>query len=142
MLAVIEPFGEALPPACQTSCQEAWAILDVLLSKFGNLNDVAERTTRVLRAGIRFFGQAVQPVVTSVLARMSLAFEATGFASYVWIAGKTIAIYSEEESQDMYAAVREVYERSTSKVVSLLQQKQLSEIPDGMLSCETDISKF
>ena len=131
MIGIIDHFSEDLPPACQSSCSQAWEILNSLLSKFGSRNDLGERSTRVLRAGLRFFGPTARPVVTSVLGRMSLSFEATGYASYVWIAGKIISSFSEDDSTDMYAAVMDAYERSTSKVVALLQVQQLAEIPDG-----------
>ena len=133
MIGVIERFSEDLPPECQLSCQEGWAVLDSLLSKFSARNDLGERCTRVLRASLRFFGPVAQPVVTAILGRMSLSFEATGYASYVWIAGKIISTFSEDDSTDMYAAVLDAYERSTSKVIALLQTKQLAEIPDGEL---------
>lgn len=131
MISVIDHFSEDLPPACEATSQEAWAVLDALLSKFGSRNDLGERSTRVLRAGLRFFGPTAKPVVTSVLGRMSLSFEATGYASYVWIAGKIISSFSEDDSTDMHAAVLDAFERSTSKVIALLQVKRLSEIPDG-----------
>lgn len=131
MLAVVDTFGEDLPPACASTCQESWAIIDTLLTKFGTQYDIAERATRVLRGGLRFFGSAALPVVPSVLARMSIAFEVTGFSSYAWIAGKAISLFGEEDNPDMRLAIKDVYERSTSKLVTLLRQKQLNDIPDG-----------
>ena len=134
MLAVVDTFGEDLPPACANTCQESWTIVDTLLSKFGTQYDIAERATRVLRGGLRFFGSAALHVVPSVLARMSIAFEVTDFSSYAWIAGKAISLFGEEDNSDMLLAIKDVYERSTSKLVSLLRQKQLNDIPDGKIS--------
>lgn len=131
MLTVIDTFGEELPAACAGTCQETWSIIDILLSKYGTQYDIAERSTRVLRGGLRFFGSTALPVVPSVLARMSIAFEATGFASYAWIAGKAISLFGEEDNLDMLLAIRDVYERSTSKLVTLLGQKEINDIPDG-----------
>ena len=65
---------------------------------------------------------------------MSIQFESTGFASYAWIAGKAVALYGEEDNADIWAAIKDVYERSTSKLASLLQQKEMRDIPDGMFS--------
>ncbi|KAH8120311.1 ARM repeat-containing protein [Phellopilus nigrolimitatus] len=130
MFAIVETFGEVLPTACAGSCQEAWSIFDPLLSKYGTQYDIAERTTRVLRGGLKLFGSAALPVVPSLLTRMSFAFEATGFASYAWIAGRTILLFGEEDSPVMQSAIKDAYERSTSKVVSLLQQKELRDVPD------------
>ena len=33
MLSVIRTFGDELPAACQTTCQEAWSCLDLFISK-------------------------------------------------------------------------------------------------------------
>ncbi|KAF8213141.1 armadillo-type protein [Mycena galopus ATCC 62051] len=130
MLHVIQGFGEELPPACQTSCRDAWNVLDAFLVKYGADYDIAERTTRVIRHGITLFGDSALPVVPFVVARMSFAFEATGYPSYLWIAGKMIQRYGNEEDADLRGSFREVYERSTNSIVSLLQSKSPSDIPD------------
>ena len=135
MLHVIRSFGEELPSACQNSCQEAWAIFDSFLLKYGSNYDIAERTTRVLRHGITLFGDAGLPVAASVVVRMSLGFESTGFPSYLWIAGKVIGSFGTESNQALQGAFREMYERSTNKVVSLLQTKPPGDIPDGTSVC-------
>jgi transportin-3 len=132
MLHIIHSFGEELPSACQNSCQEAWAVFDSFLVKYGSSYDIAERTTRVLRHGITLFGDACLPVAASVVARMSLGFEATGFPSYLWIAGKIIGSFGNKNNQALQGTFQEVYERSTNKVVSLLQTKPPGDIPDGM----------
>ncbi|KAJ7487507.1 armadillo-type protein [Mycena galericulata] len=132
MLHVIQGFGEELPPACQTSCAEAWTVLNAFLAKYGGDYEMADRTTRVLRHGITLFGDAALPVVPSVVARMSFAFEATGYPSYLWIAGKVINRYGNEEDTDLRGSFQEIYERSTNSVVGLLQHKSPSDIPDVM----------
>lgn len=132
MFSIIQSFGEVLPAACQNSCQEAWVVFDNFLSKYGTDYDIAERTTRVLRHGAAFFGEAALPVIPSVVGRMSFAFEATGFPCYLWIAGKMIQRFGLEEDQNLRGSFQEVYERSTHKMVSILQTKLPREIPDGM----------
>ena len=130
MLAIIETFGEDLPAVCATTCQESWAVLDPLLSKYGTHYDLAERTTRVLRCGLRFFGKSALPIASAVLARMSMAFEATGFASYAWIAGKILQLFGEEDAS-LGPGIKDSYDRSTAKVIQLIRQKELRDIPDG-----------
>ncbi|KAJ6575016.1 armadillo-type protein [Mycena capillaripes] len=130
MLHVIQGFGEELPPACQTSCRDAWNVLDAFLVKYGADYDISERTTRVLRHGIALFGDTALPMVPFVVARMSFAFEATGYPSYLWIAGKLIQRYGNEGDADLRGSFREVYERSTNSIVSLLQSKSPNDIPD------------
>jgi len=130
MLHIIHGFGEELPSACQNSCQDAWAVFDSFLLKYGSSYDIAERTTRVLRHGITLFGEASLPVAASVVARMSLGFETTGFPSYLWIAGKIIGTFGHENNQALQEAFQEIYERSTNKVVSFLQTKPPGDVPD------------
>ncbi|TDL28505.1 ARM repeat-containing protein [Rickenella mellea] len=132
MLHIIQGFGEELPSVCQNTCEEAWAVFDPFLSKYGSQYDISERTTRVIRHGLKLFGPAARSVVLSVLARMSLAFEATGFSSYLWIAGKVVSTFGDDEDPTLRAGFKDMFERSTSKVVSILQEKSPRDIPDVM----------
>jgi transportin-3 len=132
MLHVIQSFGDELPAACQNSCEEAWAIFDGFLAKYGSNYEIAERTTRVLRHGITLFGDASLPIATLVLARMTTTFEETGYPSYLWIAGKIIGRFGNEENPSLRQAFQQVYEHSTSKVVALLHEKSPRDMPDGM----------
>lgn len=131
MLHVVGPFGDQLPAACQNSCQEAWSIFDVFISKFAFDYDTSERATRVLRHGVTLFGQAALSVASSVLSRMATSFEATGFSSFLWISGKIIGRFGHEADPALRNAFQSLYERATNKVVSLLQSKDPRDIPDG-----------
>lgn len=131
MLAVIDTFGQELPAACQNSCSEAWVVFDAFLSKYGAEYWVCERVSRVLRLGLNFFGSAAKPILPSVLSRMSAAFEVTGFASYLWIASKTIGHFGNEADPVLRAAFEQVFERTSNKLVSMLQDTPPSQIPDG-----------
>lgn len=131
MLHVIRSFGEDLPAACQNTCQEAWSMFDPFLARYGSLYDVSERTTRVLRHGITLFGKTTLSVAPAVLGRMSLGFEETGFPGYLWISGKIIGSYGVDKDTALHAAIDDVYNRSTSKVIALLQTKSPGQMPDG-----------
>lgn len=132
MLYVVRSFGEELPPACQTSCPEAWTVFDNFLLKFGSNYELAERATRVIRYGITLFGNAGLPVAPSVAERMSQGFDATGIPSYIWIGGKIVARYGDEK-QDvrLQTAIRGMYEHVSKKTVTLLSLKEPKDIPDG-----------
>ena len=133
MLHVIQGYGEELPPACQNTCQEAWSVFDAFLSKYSDNYDLSERVTRVLRRGIDLFNKFPNAVATSVLTRMFFAFEATGYPSFLWIAGKIVGRFGHEDDSNFRSSVKELFERSTRKVASLLQVKAPGEIPDGEL---------
>ena len=136
MLSIVQGFGNELPTSCQNSCEEAWAVFDPFLARFGDRYDFAERANRVLRFGLRLFGDSARPVVPSALARMSLSFEATGISSYLWIAGKLVSSFGEDDVGAVRTGLRDLYERATAKVISLLQAKSPRDIPDGMFASD------
>ncbi|KAI0361316.1 ARM repeat-containing protein [Trametes cingulata] len=130
MLGVIQSFGEQLPAACQHTHQEAWAVFEPFLAKYGSEYPICERTTRVLRVGLTFFGATALPIMPSVLTRMASCFESTGFSSYLWMASKIIGRFGNEEDPALRAAFKDVYERSSNKLVSILHEKHPQQIPD------------
>jgi len=138
MLATIGSFGVQPPVACQNTCAESWTVFNEFIVKYGSDYEVAEYTTRVLRRGITFFGDAVLPIAPTVITRMSLAFESTGIPAYLWIAGKLVTLFGEDESPEMRRSFADVYERSTQKVVSILQERAVQTIPDGELRCSQE----
>lgn len=131
MLDVIQTFGSILPKACQNTCEEAWPVFDLFITKYGSEYDVAERTTRILRHALTLFGDSAIPTSILVMARMSISFETTGFPGYLWIASKIISLFGNEENPALRASFQEIYERSTANVISLLQVKLPRDIPDG-----------
>ena len=133
MLAVIDTFGRELPPACQSSCNETWAVFDAFLAKYGTDYPVCERSSRVIRLGLTFFGMTAKPVIPSVLSRMATTFEATGFASYLWIIGKVIGLFGNEPDPGLRAAFDQVFARISKKLVSMLQDTPPAQIPDGAI---------
>ncbi|KAI9060580.1 ARM repeat-containing protein [Trametes sanguinea] len=130
MLGVIQSFGEHLPTACQNTHREAWAVFEPFIAKYGSEYPICERTTRVLRLGLTFFGSATLPILPSVLSRMASSFETTGFSSYLWMAGKVVGRFGNEEDPALRAAFKEVYERASNKLVTMLQEKPPQMIPD------------
>lgn len=131
MLSVIRTFGEVLPMACQGACQNYWAIMDAFIEKFANDFELSEKVTRVLRHGLVFFGDSAATVAPAMLSRMTIAFETSGFPSYMWISGKIVGMFGESNDTSIRNAFREVFERSTTKVVTLLQNQEPEAIPDG-----------
>ena len=131
MLGVIQSFGEQLPTSCQNTYQEAWAVFDPFIAKYGTDYHVCERTTRVLRLGLGFFGSATLPIIPSVLTRLGTSFETTGFSSYLWLVGKVVARFGNEEDPAVRVAFKDVYERSSTKLVAILQERAPQMIPDG-----------
>lgn len=131
MLHVIGPFGDHLPSACESSCREAWAIFDAFIDKYAYDYDTTERVTRVLRPGLALFGQAALPIASPVVSRMISSFEVTGFSACLWIAGKVVGRFGRESEPELKLSFQALFERSTSKIVSLLQTTAPRDIPDG-----------
>lgn len=130
MLQVIGSFGEELPPACQKIPGEGWSVLDPFLAKYGTTYDIAERVNRVLRHCITFFDRSALPVIPMVVTRLTQVFDAAGFASNLWIIGKTVDSYGDKADQTLQASFRDAYERATTKVASILQASSAGEHPD------------
>ncbi|KAJ3779117.1 armadillo-type protein [Lentinula raphanica] len=130
MLYVVGSFGEDLPSACQNTCQESWAIFRVFLSKYGSDPELAERTSRVLRHGLSFFDRAVLAVAPEVASSMAMGFQATGFASYLWIGGKLVGRFGDEKDQNLHAAFADLFRHATNKLVNLLQAQPAGNISD------------
>jgi transportin-3 len=131
MLHIVRGFGDELPATCQNTCEEAWTLFDTLIVKYGEHYHVGDRATRVLRYGLELFGLSALPVAPHVLSRMAMAFEAHGLSGYLWIIGKVVGRFGNEENPALRDAFQQAYERVSTKIVSLLQQQPASEIPDG-----------
>lgn len=131
MLYVIRSFGEDIPPACQNTLPETWAVFDRFLAKYGTEHEVAERTNRVLRWGVPFYGRAGKPVVAALLNRLGRLFDTSGISSYLWICGKTIQEFGFERDEEIHAAFMDVYQRSTQRIATILQTKTPTAIPDS-----------
>lgn len=134
MLSVVRTFGKDLPAACQTTCQEAWSCLDIFISKYGSEYEASDRVTRLIRHGLTFFGSAALPVASAVISRMTSSFETTGNPGYVWIIGKIVCEFGNEEDPGLRGGFKESYDRVSEKVLSLLQEKSPAAIPDGKRS--------
>lgn len=133
-MSIVRTFGEDLPAACQNTCEEAWVCLDLYIDKYGSIYEASDRTTRLIRHGLTFFGPAALSVTPSVLAKMSTSFETTGMSGYVWITGKIIQIFGDEENPALRMAFKDSYVRISNKVFSLLQEKSPGAIPDGKIT--------
>ena len=131
MLHVVRGFGDELPATCQRTCEEAWTLFDTLIAKYGEHYNVGDQATRVLRYGLELFGTTALPVARHVLSRMATSFEAHGLSGYLWIIGKVLGRFGNEEDPTLRDAFRLAYETVSTKIVSMLQQQPASEIPDG-----------
>ena len=96
----------------------------------------------MLRYGLRLFGDSTRPVVASALARMSLSFEATGISSYLWITGKLVSNFGEEEDNQIRSGLNTLYERATAKVIAMLGGQAARDVPDGALDVNLWINTF
>lgn len=114
IVRTLSPF----PPSCYPSAGRIYAILDVLLEKFGGVYHISEKVGSVLRRGLIFFpaevlvGSGVGAegedgdrsggtrggeggLVSQLIKRMQTSFEETGYASYLWIMGKIVDKFSD-----------------------------------------------
>jgi transportin-3 len=125
-----------VPESCFPTCPAIYSVLDALLARYAKLYYIAERVGSVLRRGLVFFPhRALEPVVQPVLERMVLAFEQTGYASYLWITGKLAAKFGEAArgpgGEALAGLLARSFEGITMALGKQLQTKVAIEIPDG-----------
>ncbi|WVR06683.1 hypothetical protein IAU60_003715 [Kwoniella sp. DSM 27419] len=135
-LAVVRLL-DPMPETCYQTCSAVYAILDALLARYAKLYYISERVGSVLRRGLAFFpAQALEPVIQPVMERMALAFDQTGYASYLWITGKVASKFGDAAKQPGGEALAGLLVRSfesvTTAMAKLLQGKVAVEIPDVM----------
>ncbi|KAH9982567.1 ARM repeat-containing protein [Lactifluus volemus] len=130
MLHVVGSFGDSLPPACEGTCQEVWPVFDAFLAKHGSDYESAEHVTRVLRHALNLFGRVVLTIAADILGRMTTSFSSSGLSCYLWIASKVYSRFGDEEDPVLREAVRDLYERSTQKILVMLQEKSAATLPD------------
>ncbi|ORY31770.1 armadillo-type protein [Naematelia encephala] len=128
---------DPVPETCFPTCSLVYSILDRLLARYAKLYFISERVGSLMRRGLAFFpARALEPVVQPVLERMAIAFDETGYASYLWIVGKVTAKFGDAargpEGETVSALLGAAFERVTSSLSATLQGKVALEIPDVM----------
>ncbi|KAG8830659.1 Nuclear import receptor [Serendipita sp. 399] len=142
LLDVVGSFGEELPPACENTAAEVWAVMSNIIAQYGALPDVCDRSTRVLRLGLQIFHRAALPLIPSVLESLTARFENTGLASYLWAIGKVIQRFGLEDDLPLKAAIQRTYELCTAKCSAIFTQSALrlhSDVVDDYLSIVTPL---
>ena len=134
-LAIVRTL-EPVPLSCLPTCPAVYSILDSLLARYAKLYYISERVGSVLRRGLAFFpSQALEPVIQPLLERMTVAFEETGYASYLWIIGKVAAKFADmtkgSDGTGVVALLGRAFEGVTTTLSKLLETKVGIEIPDG-----------
>ncbi|TKY86824.1 hypothetical protein EX895_004465 [Sporisorium graminicola] len=131
MLAVIgTSLKDHLPEACSKTCEEAYSVIDHVLSLHGNVYFVSERACGLLRRGLSLFGRLAAPSLVALLERLAMCFEQTGFPGYVWIVGKCIDQFGRDGNAATSAALQGAFERITGKVVQLMDNTMPAEMGD------------
>jgi len=134
-LAIVRTL-DPVPESCLPTCLAVYSILDTLLARFAERYYISERVCSVLRRGLGFFPtRALEPVIQPLLERMSLAFDETGYASYLWITGKVAAKFAdaarEPGGEGVAGLLSRAFEGITTALGKLLQTKVALEVPDG-----------
>ncbi|KAG9104620.1 Nuclear import receptor [Ceratobasidium sp. 370] len=130
MLQVIGTFGEELPPSCEDTCSQSWAVIDTVLSSHGGDPTISESMCRLLRAALPFFGSSALPVIPLVVKRAVLNFNETGIASYPWILRKCIEAHGHTGKVALREDFKQAYELVSARMSTMLQTQSISNIPD------------
>ncbi|KAG8864387.1 Nuclear import receptor [Serendipita sp. 405] len=142
LLDVVGSFGEDLPPACETTAVEVWAVMSDIIAQYGALPDICDRSTRVIRLGLQIFHRAALPLIPRLLESLTSRFENTGLASYLWAIGKVIQRFGLEDDLPLKSAIQQTYELCTAKCTAIFTQSALrlhSDVVDDYLSIVTPL---
>lgn len=118
-----------LPAQCASTCSEAYAVLDRLLERHGDVYFISERASALVRRALLFFGRCAEPSLPALLERFATCFEATGYSGYVWIIGKSIDQFAGGADATLNAQLTQAFQRVTQKVTLLLAE---SPSPDAV----------
>jgi transportin-3 len=135
-LSVIRTL-QPVPEACYATVGPLYQLVDQVIARYGNTFHVAERAGSVVRRGLAFFPRSpLEPLLESVLSRMVTSFRDTGFASYLWIIGKTADKFGqgpggEELSANSAALFAHAFEGVCTELQKLVAVKPAPMIPDG-----------
>ncbi len=134
-LSVIRTL-KPVPEACYATAGPLYQLVDQVLLRYGNTYHVAERAGSVVRRGLAFFPKrALVPLLEPLLSRMVSSFRETGYASYLWIIGKTAAKFGEDKSepldQQSTALIAHTFEEVCMELQKLVAVKPAPMIPDG-----------
>ncbi|KAK4688053.1 transportin-3, partial [Tremellales sp. Uapishka_1] len=133
-LSVIKRF-EPFPESCLSTCTAVYSILDNLLARYARTYHFAERVGSLLRRGLVFFPpEALRPVIQPLMERMALAFEETGYATFLWITGKSVSRFGDFANgpggEELAALLVRSFERTTAALGQMLAGQTAVEIPD------------
>ncbi|KAK4051285.1 Nuclear import receptor [Microbotryomycetes sp. JL221] len=138
MLSIVstDDIVDQLPEQCHTTCQQTWIILDQFLSNFltstnnGFNSELAEKTCIVIRRGLQFFGQLIQPLTPNLIERMTISFEKSGASSFLWITSRTIETFAFKREPSFLNATKSAFERQCAKVFTMLQMTTPTQMQD------------
>ncbi|WVN85688.1 uncharacterized protein L203_100837 [Cryptococcus depauperatus CBS 7841] len=128
---------EPVPETCYPTCGVVYGILDAMLAKYAKIYHISEKVGSVLRRGLTFFPlTALDPILPSLIQRMSIAFEETGYASYLWIIGKIADKFGDAAQRPGGEGIRDMlvksFEGVTKGLARILEGKLAVEVPDVM----------
>lgn len=129
-LSIVGQFPE-LPKECAQTVRDVWSVLDALLERYGSSPSIAERSCTVIRRGLQFFDSLALTVAVDVCRRMTVCFEQSGGACYLWITGKVAGQLAGGADQALIDALGVAFERESAKVFEMLQTSGPAAMPDG-----------
>lgn len=136
-LSVVQTL-HPVPEFCFPTCNTIYSILDSLLARHAKVYYIAERVAAVLRRGLYFFpAKALESTIPTLLGRMADSFEQTGYASYIWVIGKTAEkcgdLTCEPAWEHLAPLLDRVFEGVSTSLSKLCSQRGGGiAIPDGM----------
>lgn len=131
LLDIVERFPDGLPEACKGTVEQIWSVFDAFLQKYGGDMTVADKTCICLRRGLDFFDQEAFGVAGPLMERLAISFESASSSSYLWLIGKMVERFGRRRDVNFDAALKNVFERMSTRVFTLLQTNSPELLADG-----------
>lgn len=132
MLGICMEFSKALPAECANTAEEAWKMLDGVLSRHGNVRSVCDVTCNLLRVGVDFFNDLARPLAPAIISRLTQAWQLTNLSSYVWATSKMARLIQQPNSADpVYAAIEQAFNMQSQTLFEFFASHPMSQNEDG-----------
>ncbi|KAH6560059.1 hypothetical protein BASA50_003202 [Batrachochytrium salamandrivorans] len=112
------PLSETHP--CIQIVGQMWPIIQALHDRHGKDITIAECAARLLQSILSSYKQHALPILPQLIEFLVQQFESTGFSCHLWIAGRCVRIFGDDE-KDEGRLVCMLVEKLTTLVFGLVQ---------------------
>ncbi|CAK7895109.1 mRNA transport regulator Mtr10p [[Candida] anglica] len=125
-------FEKPISPVCNFFIDSIWPVVSQIISKFGNVLIVSERSLKLIKNSVQSFSTYLNPILPAIATILHDGFAKTKFGCYLWVSGILIREYGDEySSEDIKESIYQFALSQCSLFYDILKAEQnLKNIPD------------